>query len=65
MAKYVITIEERYKVEAESAEQALGSYRVKFDGCEPEMVGLTLDKVIHHHEFEYLDGKGNAEESDE
>jgi hypothetical protein len=65
MTKYIITIEDRYEVEAESAEQALGSYRVKFDGYEPEMVGLTLDKVIHHHEFEYLDGKGSVEESNE
>ena len=63
MTKYVITIEDRYEVDAESAEQALASYRVRFEDIEPEMVGLTVDQVIPQDEFEYLDGKGSVEES--
>jgi hypothetical protein len=63
MTKYVITIEDRYEVDAESSEQALASYRVRFEDIEPEMVGLTVDQVIPQDEFEYLDGKGSVEES--
>lgn len=60
MRLYEIEITERYSVMAESEEQALASYRVGFDGVEPELVGLTSEQVISQDAFEYLDGSGRA-----
>lgn len=62
MPKYVITIEDRWEVEADSPEHALASYRVSFDNHEPELLGLTYPQVIRQDKFEYLDGQGKAEE---
>lgn len=59
MAKFIITVEDRYEVEAESAEQALASYRIQFDDADPE---IFSGKVIDQDEFEYLDGQAKAEE---
>ena len=63
MPKFIITIEDRYEVEAESAEQALASYRVVFEDGEPSLLGLTPDKIIEQDKFEFLDGQGKAEEA--
>lgn len=62
MPKYVITIEDRWEVEADSPEQALASYRVVFDDADPEVFGFDYPQVIHQDKFEYLDGKGEAVE---
>lgn len=61
--KYVITDVNRYEVTAESAEQALASYRVWSDNLEPEIMGLEFHQVIPQDGFEYLGGKASAEES--
>lgn len=60
MRLYEIEITQRYSVTAESVEHALGSYRVVFDGVEPELVGLTSEEVLKQDDFEYLDGSGRA-----
>lgn len=62
MPKYVVTITDRYEVEADSPEQALASYRVGFDDVEPEILGIAPEDVIDSDEFEHLDGSGTAEE---
>lgn len=60
MPKFVITIEDRYEVEADSPEHALASYRVAFDNADPEVFGIGYPQVIQQSKFEYLDGKGEA-----
>jgi hypothetical protein len=62
MAKYTVTITERYSVEADSAEQALASYRVGFEDIEPVAVGIDPANVISPDEFEFLGDSGTAEE---
>ena len=62
MPKYVITIADRWEVEADSPEHALASYRVVFDEADPEMLGIDWFQVIPKDKFEYLDGKGEAVE---
>jgi hypothetical protein len=63
MSKYTITITDRYEVEADSPEHALGLYRVVFDNIRPEVVGLPNGLSLDSDQFEYLDGKGEAVES--
>lgn len=62
MPTYTITTQDRYTVEADSLEQAIASYRVSFEGIEPELFGLTQEEVIDQDVFEYLDGEVKAEE---
>ena len=62
MPRYTITTQDRYTVEADSLEQAIASYRVSFEGIEPELFGLTQEEVIDQDVFEYLDGEVKAEE---
>jgi hypothetical protein len=57
---YEITITRKYTVSATSEEHALASYRVAFDGIEPELVGLTSDEVIDFDDFELQDETGTA-----
>lgn len=64
MSKYIVTITDRYEVEADSPEQALASYRVSFDGIEPEILEIAPEDVIDSDDFEYLDGSGTAEEAE-
>jgi hypothetical protein len=65
MKKFVITDKNMYEVIAESAEQALASYRVWSSNVEPEVLGLDYKDVIFQDAFEYLGGHASAEESDE
>ena len=60
MPNYEVTISNTYKVTAESPEQALGSYRVRFDGVAMVSVGLGPDQVLSQDDFEFIDGKGEA-----
>jgi hypothetical protein len=60
MPKYEIEITRRYSVEAKSDEHALANYRVAFDDIEPELVGLTEDRLIDPDDFEFLDEMGKA-----
>ena len=60
MPNYEVTISNTYKVTADSPEQALGSWRVRFDGVPMVSVGLGPDQVISQDEFEFIDGKGEA-----
>lgn len=64
MAKYVITITDRWEVEADSPEHALGSYRVAFDNVELDMVGLDEATAIPQDDFRFIGGSGSAEEAD-
>lgn len=61
--KYIITITDRYEVEADSPEHALGLYRVAFDNASPEVVGLPNGVNLDSDQFEYLDGHGEAVKS--
>jgi hypothetical protein len=63
MRKYIITVTDRYEVEAESAELALKSYRIHFDDIEGEIFGLDEIEAISQDDFEYLDGSVSVEES--
>lgn len=60
MPKYEVTISNTYLVTADSPEQALGSWRVSFDGVPMVSVGLGPDQVLSQDDFEFLDGKGEA-----
>jgi hypothetical protein len=62
MPTYTITAQDRYTVEADSPEQAIASFRVSFDGIEPELFDLKPEEVIDQDSFEYLDGEVKAEE---
>ena len=62
MPKFIVTITDRYEVEADSAEQALASYRIGFEDQEPELFDLNPEDVIPTDDFELLDGFGEAEE---
>lgn len=64
MPSYVITVQDRYSVQADTLEQAIASYRVGFDGIEPELFGLDADSIIDQDAFEYLDGEVKAEEEE-
>ena len=64
MPTYIITNEDRYKVEADTLEQAMASYRVGFYGIEPEVFGLEADSIIDQDAFEYLDGEVWAQEEE-
>ena len=59
---YTITVTARYEVAAETAESALKSYHVTFDGIDPQTLGIAEREVIPAGYFEYLDGKVTAEE---
>jgi hypothetical protein len=63
MATYTITTEDVYKVEADTLEQAIASYRVGFEGIEPEVFEMTTAEVIDADNFEYLGGEVRAEEN--
>ena len=63
MPIYTITTEDVYKVEADTLEQAISSYRVGFEGIEPEMFDMTTAEVIDADFFEYLGGETRAEEN--
>jgi hypothetical protein len=63
MATYTITTEDVYKVEADTLEQAIASYRVGFEGIEPEVFEMTTAEVIDPDYFEYLGGEVRAEEN--
>jgi hypothetical protein len=63
MPIYTITAEDVYKVEADTMEQAMASYRVGFEGIEPEMFDMTTAEVIDADLFEYLGGEVRAEEN--
>ena len=63
MPIYTITTEDVYRVEADTLEQAMASYRVGFEGIEPEIFEITPDKVIDTDFFEYLGGAVRGEES--
>jgi hypothetical protein len=63
MPIYTITTEDIYKVEAETLEQALASYRVGFEGIEPEIFEMTTNKIIDPDFFEYLGGQVRGEEN--
>ena len=63
MSKYTITNTERYKVEADSPEQALILYKILIDGIEPEMFDLP-NGLYDTDQFEYLDGKTEAVEKE-
>ena len=62
MPIYTITTEDRYKVQADTLEQALASYRVGFEEIEPEIFEMTAAEVIDQDSFEYIDGKVHIEE---
>ena len=62
MPEFEVTIANTYRVTADSKEQALGSYRVSFEGMPPKFYGLTPDQVIGQDDFELIDGKGEASE---
>jgi len=61
MPTYTITTEDVYKVEADTLEQAIASYRVGFEGIEPEVFEMTTAEVIDPDYFEYLGGEVRAE----
>jgi hypothetical protein len=63
MPTYTITTEDVYKVEADTLEQAIASYRVGFEGIEPEVFEMTTAEVIDPDYFEYLGGEVRAEEN--
>jgi hypothetical protein len=63
MPIYTITAEDVYKVEADTMEQAMASYRVGFEGIEPEMFDMTTAEVIDADLFKYLGGEVRAEEN--
>lgn len=63
MPRFIVTIQDRYEVEADTAEQALGSYQVVYNNHQPDMVGINIAEVIDADNFEYLDGYARAEES--
>jgi hypothetical protein len=63
MPIYTITAEDVYKVEADTLEQAMASYRVGFEGIEPEVFEMTTAQVIDPDLFEYLGGEVRAEEN--
>jgi hypothetical protein len=62
MPIYTITTEDVYKVEANTLEQAMASYRVGFEGIEPEIFEMTANEVIDADFFEYLGGEVRGEE---
>jgi hypothetical protein len=64
MPTYLITIQDRYSVQADTLEQAIASYRVGFDGIEPEMFEMEPHSIIDQDAFEYLDGEVRAEEEE-
>jgi hypothetical protein len=64
MATYIVASGHRYQVEADTPELAIASYRVHFDGIEPEAFGLTMDSVIDQDDFEYLDGQAEVGEAE-
>jgi hypothetical protein len=61
MPTYTITTEDVYKVEADTLEKAIASYRVGFEGIEPEVFEMTTAEVIDADFFEYLGGEVRAE----
>jgi hypothetical protein len=63
MPKFTITTEDVYEVEADTLEQAIASYRVGFEGIEPEVFEMTTAEVIDPDYFEYLGGEVRAEEN--
>jgi hypothetical protein len=62
MGSFVIVSKDRYKVEADTLEQAIASFRVWFDGIEPELFEIDKKDVIDQDLFEYLDGKVKVRE---
>jgi hypothetical protein len=62
MPIYTITTKDRYKVQADTPEQALASYRVRFDGIEPEIYEMTIETIVDQDAFEYLDGQVKVRE---
>jgi hypothetical protein len=60
MRDFEIEITRRYRVSANSEEQALASYRAVFDDIEPELVGLTPEEVLDQDDFEFLEETGKA-----
>lgn len=60
MPNYEVIISNTYRVTADSPEQALGSWRVRFDGVAMVSVGLGPDQVLSQDDFEFIDGKGEA-----
>ena len=63
MPTYTITTEDVYKVEEDTLEKAIASYRVGFEGIEPEVFEMTTAEVIDPDYFEYLGGEVRAEEN--
>jgi hypothetical protein len=63
MPKYIIVAQDRYEVDADNAQQALDSYRVCFEGIEPEFFNLDPKNIIDQDGFEYLDGEVRVEEN--
>ena len=63
MPKFTITAEDVYEVEADTLEQAMASYRVGFEGIEPEVFEMTTAEVIDADFFEYLGGEVRAEKN--
>ena len=61
MPTYIIASGHRYQVEANTAKEAIASYRVHFDGIEPEAFDLTMENIIDQDSFEYLDGQAEVE----
>lgn len=62
MPKFIVTITDRYEVTADSAEQAIASYRVSFEDFEPDYFEMSPDDIIPETEFEYLDGQSEVTE---
>jgi hypothetical protein len=60
MADYEIEITRRYRVNADSEEHALASYRVVFDDVPLISVGLAPEQVIDFDDFEFLEETGRA-----
>jgi hypothetical protein len=60
MPEFEIELTRRYRVNANSEEQALASYRVVFDDIPPHLVGLPEDQVIDFEDFEFLEETGRA-----
>lgn len=63
MPKFILTIEDRYEVEADSPEQALASYRIQFEDGDPEILGITPSELLSQDAFIFLDGQGRVEEA--
>ena len=61
MPKFIITDSMRYEVEADSAEQALDSFYVTYQGVEAEAVKTKPADILSYDWFDYLDGTVTVE----